>query len=111
MNDMLKHNQINTVLIHIQSLMSTEGFWSDIDIDSSALNSQQPFCCDTMNFNEWLQFVFIPKMQFLIDTRKPLPSFKKGQGIGPMAKEFYNQTQVDHYMITLIGQIDDLLEN
>lgn len=81
------------------------------DISAEALASQQPFCLDTMNFSQWLQFVFIPNIQLLIDAQQALPRFVKGQGLEPMASEFYAIAEDDHReILAVIGQIDDLLQ-
>ncbi len=108
---MTNHIQLGIVLRSLPQAMSIAGHWSVIGISDEALNSQQPFCLDTMNFSQWLQFVFIPRMQALIDAQQTLPSFAKGQGIEPMASEFYSNTATDQGIIQLIRQLDDLLQH
>jgi uncharacterized protein YqcC (DUF446 family) len=108
---MAKHSQIGRLLITLQQEMQAQGQWSTVAISSQALMSQQPFCMDTMNFSQWLQFVFIPRMQALIDGQLPLPSMAKGQGIEPMASEYYKQDNNCQPIIILIAQLDDLLTN
>ena len=63
-----------------------------------------------MNFSQWLQFVFIPRMLSLMDAEQALPSLAKGQGIEPMASEFYKNTEADRAILVLIRQLDDLLQ-
>jgi uncharacterized protein YqcC (DUF446 family) len=104
------NEQLTSVLRSLQQAMDNIGHWSELGISSEALASQQPFCLDTMNFSQWLQFVFIPKIQVLIDTQQELPRLLKGQGIEPMAREFYKKTAADQTIIVLIGQLDDLLQ-
>ncbi len=108
---MTKHIQVGIVLQSLSQAMRIAGHWSVIGISEEALNSQQPFCLDTMNFNQWLQFVLIPRMQTLIDGQQTLPSFIKGQGIEPMASQFYSNETVDQNIIQLIRQFDGLLQN
>jgi dTDP-4-dehydrorhamnose 3,5-epimerase len=107
---MANHEQVELTLWSLQQAMSSTGHWSDIGISAEALASQQPFCLDTMNFSQWLQFVFIPNMQALIDAKQVLPSLAKGQGIEPMATEFYKNTTADQAVIAVIRQLDDLLQ-
>jgi uncharacterized protein YqcC (DUF446 family) len=107
---MANHEQVERALQSLQQAMSSMGHWSDIDMSIEALSSQQPFCLDTMNFSQWLQFVFIPNMQALIDANQVLPSLARGQGIEPMAIEFYKKTTADQGIIVLIRQLDDLLQ-
>lgn len=108
---MAAYEQVRTVLQSLQQTMHRSGCWSSIAISAEALQSQQPFCLDTMNFNQWLQFVCIPKMQTIIETNQVLPTFVKGQGLEPMASEFYKNTEADRAIIALIRQLDDLLQD
>ena len=43
-----------------------------------------PFCLDTLNFDQWLQFVFLPTLYAMLEARQPLPS---ACAIAPMAEE------------------------
>jgi uncharacterized protein YqcC (DUF446 family) len=108
---MVSHKKIESVLQSLQQAMSNMGHWSNVAISTEALASQQPFCLDTMSFNQWLQFVCIPNMQALIDAKQVLPRLARGQGIEPMASEFYKKTAADQRMIALIRQLDDLLQD
>jgi uncharacterized protein YqcC (DUF446 family) len=108
---MASYEQLSRVLRLLQQAMSRAGHWSDKSMSAKALNSSQPFCLDVMNFSQWLQFVFIPKMQAIIEDRQVLPSFSKGQGIEPMASEFYKNTAAEKSITALIRQLDKLLQD
>ena len=41
--------------------------------EAQAFQSEQPFCIDTMHLQQWLAYVFAPRMQALIDAQAPLP--------------------------------------
>jgi dTDP-4-dehydrorhamnose 3,5-epimerase len=99
------------MLLSLQQAMLRADQWSDKEISAEALASQQPFCLDTMNFSQWLQFVFIPRMQAIIDARQVLPSLTKGQGLEPMACEFYKNTVAEKNIIAMIRQLDELLQD
>lgn len=51
---------------------------SNLDVDQkpheTAFMSQEPFCIDTMTAEQWLKWIFIPKMTSLIDNQHPLPT-------------------------------------
>ena len=64
------------------------GLWSDLIPSDEALASTQPFAVDTLEFVEWLQFIFLPRMKNLVETGSPLPS---NCGIAPMAEEYFNR--------------------
>lgn len=107
---MEKNTQVKLILDALPEVMGNANHWSGECISAEALNSQQPFCLDTMNFSQWLQFVFIPRMLALMDAEQALPSLAKGQGIEPMASEFYKNTEADRAILVLIRQLDDLLQ-
>lgn len=108
---MEKAKELGRILQSLQRVMIEADHWSDAVIDPVALNSQQPFCMDTMSFSQWLQFVLIPSMQRLIDTNQALPKLIKGQGIEPMASESYSSSEVEQAIITKISELDDLLQD
>lgn len=103
--------KVECLLQSLQQALVDAGYWSNKAINPTALNSQQPFCLDTMNFSEWLQFVFIPRMQAILEDNLELPRLTKGQGIEPMANEFYTKTEADRAIIDLIRQLDNLLQH
>lgn len=51
-----------------------------------AFLSSIPFCLDTMEFHQWLQFVLLPKMRELLQTPENLP---KKMAIHAAAEEYY----------------------
>jgi uncharacterized protein YqcC (DUF446 family) len=108
---MENHHQVGLALQVLQQTMVTTNHWSDVGISVEALGSQQPFCLDTMNFSQWLQFIFIPRIRALINAGQALPTLVKGQGLEPMACQFYKNTDADRDIIVLIRQIDGLLQD
>ena len=107
---MVQHEQVLLALQSLQNALMNRGYWSECEISADALASQQPFCLDTMNFSQWLQFVFIPNIEALIDNNQALPVLLKGQGLEPMASEIYKNTEADQVILVLIRQLDDLLQ-
>ncbi len=107
---MSEHARVRVLLQSLQKEMEVNQFWSADTIEAEALMSQQPFCVDTMNFSQWLQFVFIPRIQALIDTNQALPRMKKGQGIEPMASEYFN-SKLGAGVLTFIQQLDEVLQD
>jgi len=108
---MSEHARVGVLLQSLQQELEMNQFWSVATIEAEALMSQQPFCVDTLNFSQWLQFVFIPRMQALIDSDQALPRMKKGQGIEPMASEYFNNKLGGIGVLTLIRQLDEVLQN
>ena len=48
--------------------------WQAEHPGAEALASELPFCVDTLSFDQWLQFVLIPRMEQLVLLQAPLPS-------------------------------------
>lgn len=55
---------------------------------TDALASQEPFCVDTLEAAEWLQWVFLPRMHALLLCRAPLP---QRMAIAPYIEMAYPQ--------------------
>ncbi|RPE03477.1 YqcC family protein [Candidatus Pantoea deserta] len=60
-------------LDQLEMLMRDHQHWQTTPPSASALASSQPFCLDTLEPLEWLQWVLIPRMRALIAARQPLP--------------------------------------
>lgn len=71
--------------------MQHAGIWSAQSPATSALESNLPFCYDTMYFHEWLQYVFLPRMEALIVAKHALP---ESLLLLPMAEHAFT-TQLD----------------
>ncbi|MDY0205797.1 MAG: YqcC family protein [Pseudomonas sp.] len=50
------------------------GWWEQQAPSVQALQSQQPFCVDTLKFPQWLQWVFIPRIHSIVQAGQALPS-------------------------------------
>jgi uncharacterized protein YqcC (DUF446 family) len=108
---MKKTKELGRILQSLQRAMIEADHWSEAAINPASLNSQQPFCLDTMTFSQWLQFVMIPTMQRLIDTNQVLPQLIKDQGIEPMARESYSSLEVEQAIVAKISELDNLLQD
>lgn len=53
-----------------------------------ALSSTQPFCIDTLEFPQWIQFVLLVRIRDLIEADAELPA---KSDIAPMAEEYFRQ--------------------
>lgn len=62
-------------LLHLlESRLNEIGAWQVTQPDATAFNSTTPFCVDTMSLEQWLRYLFIPRIQALIDAGGRLPS-------------------------------------
>lgn len=74
---MYKHVFLS-LLNHLAEHMKACGLWSLTPICDSTLHQAMtqgvPFACNVMTFEQWLQFVFIPKMTIIIKSDAPMPN-------------------------------------
>jgi uncharacterized protein YqcC (DUF446 family) len=88
----------------LEQLLKQLELWQENEIDPALLTSLEPFCCDTLAFEQWLQFIFIPKMHHLI-VKQQLP---KTVGIAAMAEYLWDGQARYRPLITLLHEIDAL---
>ena len=101
---MENRHQIASLLIDLEAIMRSTGLWSDAPPAAEALASVQPFCVDTLELAEWLQFIFIPRMYALIDSGAPLPAKCE---IKPVVEEAMDKPGRD--LLRVIGELDTLI--
>jgi Uncharacterized protein conserved in bacteria len=70
---MTLHDSLREQLLSIETLLRQHQHWQDEAPQESAFASDQPFCMDTLEPLEWLQWVLIPRMHHLLDNELPLP--------------------------------------
>lgn len=102
-----KYAEVADSLLRIEIELRRLSVWSDLPPPAEALQSAQPFCIDTLEFVEWLQFVFLPKMKVLVEQGQGLPSVS---GMAPMAEEsFRGENGSGEYLIRELQIMDRLL--
>ena len=89
---MSKHPALTAILDDLQSELEKQALWTTQPPSPSAFESQTPFFADTMNFSEWLQWVFIARFRAMIDAEAPLPA---SCDVAPMAEEALKEMQQD----------------
>ncbi|MDX5372266.1 MAG: YqcC family protein [Pseudomonadaceae bacterium] len=94
-------------LLLIERELRLLGMWSAEAPTAEALASRQPFCVDTLDFEAWLQWVFLPRMKVLLESSGPLPA---ASGIRPMAEERYKGREREVVTLLLVlGEFDQLI--
>lgn len=101
------HIAVAEILMDIEKELRELRLWDADMISAEALASEQPFAVDTMTFPQWLQFVFLPRMYFLIEQKMQLPG---NCGISPMAEEYFSVLNLPSLPLILhLQKIDVLL--
>lgn len=102
-----KHIALAEILIDIEKELHELRLWEFEVPSAKALASTQPFAIDTLNFAQWLQFIFIPRLYFLIEHKQSLPNTS---GVKPMAEEYFQSFNLNSVQLILhLEKIDVLL--
>lgn len=101
------NNIVLTLLKELTLELKALQLWSDNRPSENSLSSVQPFCIDTLNFEQWLQFVFIERLIHMTKNNMALPT---KISISPMAEEYFkNRESSMSKLINVIKDIDRLL--
>lgn len=104
---MSPYTEVASLLIDIEAQLRQLGLWQSESPTAVELASTEPFCIDTLTFPQWLQFVFLSRIQSLVELRQQLP--EKCQ-VAPMAEEYFKQANAAA-LVAVIAQLDQLLSN
>lgn len=101
------YKAVSSLLAQLESEIQGAGLWSSQQPTQQALQSALPFCCDTLHFHQWLQFIFIPKMRELMQNNQALPNAMQ---LLPMAEETLPLSNTKT-LKAVIAQIDNYFSN
>ena len=104
MSVLAREYRIASLLIDLEASLRMSGLWAQQPPSGQALASPEPFCVDTLEFPQWLQFVFLPRMSALIGAGSPLPS---RSGIAEMAEFCFAGKHAA--MVALLREIDRVI--
>ncbi|BFT31206.1 hypothetical protein D210916BOD24_23820 [Alteromonas sp. D210916BOD_24] len=68
-----QHQALASALDALEEEMQQQALWPVERPGSRALQSRVPFAADTMRFECWLAFIFIPKMRDLVALKDIIP--------------------------------------
>ena len=102
-----KHIAVAEILMDVEKELRDLQLWEFETPSEEALASTQPFAIDTLNFPQWLQFIFIPRLYMMVEQRSPLPSVS---GVKPMAEEYFGVLPLNSAVLIMhLDAIDKLL--
>jgi uncharacterized protein YqcC (DUF446 family) len=94
-------------LLLIEQELRSMGWWAEEPPSAEALASQAPFCVDTLAFEEWLQWIFLPRMKVILESGLELP---RASGIRAMAEEAYRERLTEMgRLLEALGAFDRLI--
>jgi len=93
-------------LLLIERELRMQGLWSSTAPTAQALASCEPFCVDTLPLEQWLQWIFLPRMKAIIEDDQPLPAVS---GIHAMAEMVYGEVRLGG-LLEALRCFDELIE-
>ncbi|GHE22815.1 YqcC family protein [Halomonas urumqiensis] len=68
------HQELDTALRRLEATMMAANLWRMEPPSPDAYASEAPFCIDTMTMQQWLRFVFIARLDTLVEHRAAMPA-------------------------------------
>ena len=94
-------------LIDLEAALRQLDLWSDAPPSPQALISEQPFAMDSLEFEEWLQFIFLPTIYDVLESGRALP---ERCAIAPMAEETLGKKALPtESLISTLRELDQLI--
>lgn len=97
--------KIEEIVEELKSL----NYWQAEPLPPASYNFQNAFGSDTMTFKQWLQFIFVPRVQIIIEKKGKLPG-KSVLGEKAFVEyeknSFYPEAE---HLVKLLEQFDDLV--
>lgn len=103
---MSAHHPVS-LLDAIELELKALNWWETTHPGAEALASTEPFCMDTLDFSQWLQFVLLARLRAMHDAKLPLPTTI---AVYPMAYEAFKGMPENTTALTeAIAQLDEAL--
>jgi uncharacterized protein YqcC (DUF446 family) len=101
--------EIASLLIDIEAELRRLNLWQSEPPSAAALASTEPFCIDTLRFEQWLQFIFLPRMRALANVER-LPAGRCE--IQPLAEQYFTDGGLAVAdLIATLGRLDTLINS
>ena len=98
---------IAAAMIDLEATLRQLGLWQEQAPPAEPLVSSQPFALDTLDFHQWLQFMFLPGLRQVITQDLPMPAVC---AVLPMAEEtFKNSPLAVSELLAALATLDALV--
>jgi uncharacterized protein YqcC (DUF446 family) len=99
------YQDVQTKLDEIVTEMKLIGLWQDEPLPPDKYNFRAPFALDTMAFNQWLQFVFVPRVEQILGSQGTFPSRSH---VGAQAIREWDSAPEAAHLVELLCAFDTL---
>jgi uncharacterized protein YqcC (DUF446 family) len=99
--------QLEDTLLNIEKELRALNLWEAEQPPLHALQSQMPFCYDTLRLPQWLQWVFLPRCEQILKTRDGIP---ETSDIYTIAEYYFSEAGIEAAdLLIYIQQFDQLI--
>jgi len=100
-------SHVADLMLQLECELRTHGLWVNELPTTQQMMSAEPFACDVMPLQQWLQWIFLPRMKSIVESAADLPH---ACNISVYAEDTIAKLDTDVTTITaLIKQIDEAL--
>jgi len=85
--------------------MRAEGMWQSEPLPEDAYDFSAAFGADKLAFEQWIQFILVPRVDEIIKEKGTFPS---GSMVGTYAIREFDGLEKASYLITLLCEFDAL---
>ena len=104
---MNQHRRVSLILEKLELELRQLALWQPEAPSAEALASTLPFCVDTLDFHQWLQFILLVRLRQMLTLQMPLP---RQIALYPMATEVYKQSLQTHApLLECLAELDEAL--
>lgn len=102
-----KKSYVADLMLQLERELRTHGLWEEVLPSTEQMMSSEPFACDVMPLQQWLQWVFLPRMKAIVESEADLPH---ACNISVYAEDTIAKLDVDvAAIIAVIKEIDEAL--
>lgn len=102
---MSMYQDVQTKLDEIVAEMKQIGLWQDEPLEPEKYDFRSAFAMDTMAFSQWLQFIFVPRVEQILVSQSTFPTRSQ---VGVQAiREFDGIPEATH-LVALLCAFDEL---
>jgi uncharacterized protein YqcC (DUF446 family) len=83
---------LEQLLSDIENELRSLDLWEEVPPPAESLMSAVPFCYDTLQFPQWLQWIFIPRCTQIVRNQASMPA---SSDILPIAEVYLQEMEVD----------------
>lgn len=95
------------LLRQIRMEMQMLQLWGTEQPSPQAMASTEPFAVDAMSFDDWLQWMMVPRLETMLQQGQSLPY---NSNISAMAEEAFKHLSADtDELLGLVQQLDEAL--